>query len=220
MKSIIQLIQNKTSFTDKAIAGLLNRNEILHMLLISTLLIAIFGFTVGLRHSGMQSFSSFIKLPLLFLITGLICLPTLFILQAFIGIQLNLKQLISLLVVCMSICSILLLSFIPIIVFFLISGTPYELFKFINVAMLGFSGFASFHVFKKTLLQKAQLAENSKTVFRSKMIINAWVLLYGSIGANLGFLLSPLFGDERIDFIWFTSSHENFFNHILHALFG
>jgi hypothetical protein len=158
-------------------------------------------------------------LPLLFILTGIICFPTLFILQAFIGVQLNIKQLGSFLIVCVAISGTILLSFTPIVVFFLISGTPYQMFKIINVLILAFSGFSGFYIFKKHLRLKLLELNDVAILVRGKLIINAWILLYGCIGANLGFILSPVLGDESVTFIWFTSSNENFFSHLMHILF-
>ena len=219
MENLIQLIHNKTAFIDKALHGKFTSKELETLFTLATLFIAIFGFTIGLRHSWMQAIATAVKLPLLFILTGIICFLTLFILQAFIGVQLNYKQLGSFLIVCIAISGTILLSFTPIVVFFLISGTPYQVYKIINVLVLAFSGFSGFYIFKKHLGLKLIALNDASVLVRGKLIINSWILLYGCIGANLGFILSPVFGDKNVPFIWFTSSNENFFSHLIHILF-
>lgn len=219
MENLIQLIQNKTAFIDKALHGKFTINELQAIFTLAALFIALFGFTIGLRHSWMQAIATAVKLPLLFILTGVICFPTLFILQAFIGVQLNFKQLSSFLIVCIAISGTILLSFTPIVVFFLISGTPYQIYKIINVAILAFSGFSGFYIFRKHLGIKLLELNDVSILVRGKLIINSWILLYGCIGANLGFILSPVFGDENVAFIWFTTSTENFFSHLFSILF-
>jgi hypothetical protein len=214
----MQLIQNKSAFIDKAMNGQFTKKELESLFTIATLFIAAFGFAIGLRHSWMQALATAVKLPLLFILTGIICFPTLFILQAFIGVQLSFKQLGSFLVVCIAISGTILLSFTPIIIFFLISGTPYQAYKIINVIVLGFAGFSGFYIFKKHLGLKLLALNDASILVRGKLIINLWILLYGCIGANLGFILSPVFGDEHVPFIWFTSSSENFFTHLIHLM--
>lgn len=218
MKDLIQLIQNKTAFIDKAMNGQFTQKELESLFTIAALFIAAFGFSIGLRHSWMQALATAVKLPLLFILTGIICFPTLFILQAFIGVQLSFKQLGSFLIVCITISGTILLSFIPIIIFFLISGTPYEAYKIINVIILAFAGFSGFYIFKKHLILKLVALNDLAILNRGRLIIHFWILLYGCIGANLGFILSPVFGDENVPFIWFTTSSENFFTHLIHLL--
>jgi hypothetical protein len=111
------------------------------MLLTSFLSLAAYGAVLGASHSAMQAASSAVKLPLLFLATLLICLPTLYLFNLIFGARLGMMQAIVLIMVCITVISVLALAFAPISLFFLITANDYEFFKLLNVAILVLSAF-------------------------------------------------------------------------------
>jgi hypothetical protein len=217
------LLRNKQELIDKA----LNQDskgfgpegkELESLALAGTIFISLFGLTVGLKHSVLQGVASAIKLPVLFVLTSLICFPTLFIFQALLGMKTSIRQLFGFMILCLAISGVILLSFIPVTVFFLISGTDYEVFKIINVGILAIAGSSGLYIFRKYLLRKMKGREDAGYYYKFKLMMNAWFLLFGCIGANLGFIISPVFGMKNEPFILFTDSTENFFSHLFNIL--
>jgi hypothetical protein len=51
-----------------------------------------------------------------------------------------------------------------------------------------------------------------KTVFR------CWVLLFGLVGAQMGWVLRPFIGDPNTPFAWFRPRQSNFFEAVFHAI--
>jgi hypothetical protein len=111
------------------------------MLLTSCLSLAAYGAVLGASHSALQAASSAVKLPLLFLATLLICLPTLYLFNLIFGARLGMMQAIVLIMVCITVISVLALAFAPISLFFLITANDYEFFKLLNVAILVLAAF-------------------------------------------------------------------------------
>jgi hypothetical protein len=109
------------------------------MLLTSALCLAAYGAVLGASHSWMQALSSVVKLPLLFLVTLLICLPTLYLFNLIFGARLTLMQAVVLIMVCITVISVLALAFAPISLFFLITAGNYAFLKLLNVAVLTLS---------------------------------------------------------------------------------
>jgi hypothetical protein len=58
------------------------------------------------------------------------------------------------------------------------------------------------------------LGRHVKTVFR------CWVVLFGLVGAQMGWVLRPFIGDPDRPFSWFRPRESNFFEAVLHALMG
>ena len=56
------------------------------------------------------------------------------------------------------------------------------------------------------------LGRHVKTVFR------CWVVLFGLVGAQMGWVLRPFIGDPDRPFTWFRPRESNFFEAVLHAL--
>ena len=217
------LLRNKQDLIDKALnqdpkAIGLEGKELESLALAGTLFISLFGLTVGMKHSVLQAVASAIKLPVLFMITSIICFPTLYIFQALLGMQTSIRQLFSFMLLCLAISGVILLSFIPVSVFFLIAGTDYEVFKIINVGILAIAGSSGLYVFRKYLLRKMKDQQDTTYYHKFKLMMNAWFLLFGCIGSNLGFIISPVFGMKNEPFIFFTTSNENFFSHVFNIL--
>jgi hypothetical protein len=109
------------------------------MLLSSVVALAVYGAVLGSFHSVLMALTSAVKLPLLFLVTLAICLPTLYLFNLVFGARLSIRQSLSLVMVALTVTAMLALAFAPISLFFLITAPDYGFFKLLNVAILGLS---------------------------------------------------------------------------------
>jgi hypothetical protein len=107
------------------------------MLASSAVSLACYGAVLGASNSLAQAVSSAVKLPLLFLATLAICLPTLYLFNLVFGAKLSMMQAVTLILVSVTVTSVLTLAFAPISLFFLISAHSYSFFKLLNVCILG-----------------------------------------------------------------------------------
>jgi hypothetical protein len=112
------------------------RTLTLQMLTSSVVSLAIFGLVLGASNGFLQALSSMVKLPLLFLATLAICLPTLYLFNLVFGARLSMPQAVTLIMVSITVISVLTLAFAPISLFFLITAQNYEFFKLLNVCIL------------------------------------------------------------------------------------
>ena len=78
--TLITLLRERQNFLEEMRQGIRLPSKIISLLVCSSLFLAIYGGIIGAYHSWMQAVSSAIKLPVLYLITLLICLPTLYFL--------------------------------------------------------------------------------------------------------------------------------------------
>lgn len=106
------------------------------MLISSALSLALYGAVLGASNGLLQAVSSFVKLPLLFLATLAICLPTLYLFNLVFGAKLSVLQALTLIMVTITVTAVLTLAFAPISLFFLITAQSYSFFKLLNVAIL------------------------------------------------------------------------------------
>jgi hypothetical protein len=109
---------------------------ILRMLLTSAISLAVYGAVLGASNGWLQALVSTIKLPLLFLATLAICLPTLYLFNLVFGARLSVLQACALIMVAITVTAVLTLAFAPISLFFLITARSYAFFKLLNVAIL------------------------------------------------------------------------------------
>lgn len=106
------------------------------MLVSSVVSLACYGAVLGSSKGWLQALSSTVKLPLLFMATLAICLPTLYLFNLVFGARLMMSQAVALIMVCVTVTSVLTLAFAPISLFFRITAQSYAFFKLLNVAIL------------------------------------------------------------------------------------
>ncbi|MDY7085169.1 MAG: hypothetical protein SYR96_08700 [Actinomycetota bacterium] len=109
------------------------------MLISSVAALAVYGAVLGSFHSVLMALTSAGKLPLLFLATLTICLPTLYLFNLVFGARLSIRQSLSLVMVALTVTAMLALAFAPISLFFLITAPDYAFFKLLNVLILALS---------------------------------------------------------------------------------
>ncbi|MEV6525782.1 hypothetical protein AB0M43_27925 [Longispora sp. NPDC051575] len=111
------------------------------MLASSSIALAVYGAVLGFSNGPLQAVVSLVKLPILFLVTLAICLPTLYLFNLVFGAKLSISQAVSLVMTAITVMATLALAFTPISLFFLITAPNYSFFKLLNVAILMLSAF-------------------------------------------------------------------------------
>src|SRR5207244_7953439 len=108
---------------------------------------AIYGATMGALPGGLQILYNVIKIPLLLLISLYVALPTYYVLDAFSGGDISLRQTAAVILSSFSIMSIVLLAFVPVNLFFILTtpGQGFQTYAFIvllNVGIFAIAGAA------------------------------------------------------------------------------
>lgn len=138
---LISLLRDRQQFFDEIRRDYKTEKKIGSLLIASSVFLASYGAIIGASNSWLQMIASAIKLPALYLITLTICLPTLYFFDILFGSALTLGQYAVLVLISISVISVLLFSFAPITLFFLISVHDYNFFLLLNVAIFAFTGF-------------------------------------------------------------------------------
>src|SRR5512141_566951 len=110
------------------------------MLISSIAFLALYGAVLGSTHSLWHVFSSAFKLPILFLATLLVCAPTLYFFNVMFGSTQSLSQNIAVMMTAFTVTAVVLLSFAPIVLFFLLTSSNYQFFKLLNVGVFTVAG--------------------------------------------------------------------------------
>ncbi len=206
---LIGLLRDRQGFMEEIRSSVRIQNKIIALLVSSSIFFAIYGGVVGSFHSWQQALSSAVKLPSLYLLTLIICLPTLYFSNVIFGSQRSFSQHFAVLLSAVSVTSVLLFSFAPITLFFLITTKNYNFFLVLNVfifALTGFIGVYSLYQGMKIVIE--QDTEGSKT--RTK-ILQFWLGLYAFVGSQLGWTLRPFFGAPGLPFELFREKEGNFY---------
>jgi hypothetical protein len=172
---------------------------------------AIYGFSMGLRHSLLQALVSAFKVPALFFITLLICLSTLHFLGLLFGSRLSLSQTLTVLLTGVAVNSVLLGSFAPISLFFLLSGSSYEFLMLMHVSIFFLCGVAGLaYIHKNFYFIRRLSGDNSSNV---GFLLPIWMVLYMFVGSQMAYILAPFVGREST-FMLFRVPQDNFYTYI------
>jgi hypothetical protein len=176
------------------------------LVLVITIGFSVSGFVMGLSGRNLvQALASALKLPLLFLASGLICLPTLYQFSSLFGSRMRFWQAWALILTAQAISAALALGFVPIILLFWISRTDPLLLVALNAAGLGASAAVGLIFFVQGVLyiQEAEPPEKITFfgwigmflmgTFRS-LVLTGWLFVYGAVGARTSWMLRPFFG--------------------------
>ena len=133
---IERILRDRAGIWDQIIGERDLPKLILRMLLASAISLAAYGAVLGASSGWLQALVSTVKLPLLFLVTLAICLPTLYLFNLVFGARLSVLQACALIMVAITVTAVLTFAFAPISLFFLITARSYAFFKLLNVTIL------------------------------------------------------------------------------------
>ena len=214
--TLITLLRDRPTFLEEIRNGTKLESKIVALIVASSLFFAIYGAIVGASSGWQQMLLSTVKLPALYLLTLLICLPTLYFFDILFGSQANFKQYTALSLTTVSVISVLLFSFAPVTLFFLISIRDYHFFLLLNVAIFSLTGFIGIQLFYRGVKSVMQFDE--KTPQTRQRLLLFWLVLYGLVGSQLGWTLRPFFGAPGEPFQLFRPIESNFYVQIIRSI--
>lgn len=177
--------------------------------------------TYGLFHGGEQAWlqllSTTVKLPLLFLLTLLVTFPSLYVFAALQRSPLGHLATLRLLLVAVVVNLAMLASLGPVFAFFTASTQSYAFLLLLNVLFCAASGFVSLVVLRRATnsLFAALPADRLRA---GRRLLLVWCGVYGSVGAQMGWLLRPFLGAPGQPFQLLRGQESSFFEAVLGTL--
>jgi hypothetical protein len=223
MKNLFTIIPTFLKDPSEFFLGIQRNEELktkaLSLFVSSITFFMIYGFVTGLSHSWLQALSTAVKMPLLFLLTLVFTLPALyFFALALLNIRFSIAQAGVVVLSGIGVTSFLLLGFSPVTLFFVLTSSNYPFFQLIAVLFSSISGFTGLSYVLRGFNWVDKEHELNNSPF-GKMLLRAWVVLYGFVGAQMTWRLSPLIGDPTQPFYLFRPSRDNFFVDTLNAFY-
>ncbi|MBK8618610.1 MAG: hypothetical protein IPN96_16190 [Anaerolineales bacterium] len=180
----------------------------------------IYGFMLGLAKSPLQALSSSVKVPVLFLSSMLFCLPALYFFSlALLGTPLKMMQVLTVVLSGISVTAFLLLGLAPITLFFVLTSGNYEFFQLLAVIFVGLSACIGVYFLWRGMTLVEPTRTDALNVL-GKRILFLWVLVYGFVGTQMTWRLSPFVGKPNDPFYWIRPSRDNFYVDVIKAIQG
>ena len=197
----------------------------------------------GRPEAFLQLLATMAKVPLLFLLTLMVTYPSLYVFSALASSRLSMSQTLRLLVAAITVHLAVLASFAPITAFFTLSTDSYAFMKLINVLFFAISGLVGLGFLWKAIRyalsprqgggedrpalpgevtaaedERATPAGDGPSILGARNVFRLWILIYGIVGAQMGWILRPFVGDPAAPFELFRDRRSNFFIELLKTL--
>jgi len=213
------ILRNRHQFFKEIAQGIALQNKLRSMLVSSALFLALFGAVMGSTHSLWQALSSALKLPILFLATLIVCSPTLYFFNVLFGSDQSLTQNVVLIMTAITVTAVLLLSFSPIMLFFLLTTSHYQFFKLLSVAVFAIAGGMGVIFLSQGMRVVASSGVSSSNTEKGRRsrrwVLRLWVIVYGFVGSQMAWTLRPFIGAPSMKFELFRQLGGNFYANVL-----
>ncbi len=185
---------------------------------------------------AMQVVASMVKVPLVFYLTLIVTLPSLYVFNALVGSRISFVGVVRLLVASLGVNVTVLASLGPIVAFFSVCTTSYPFMKLLNVAVFAVAGAFGLRFLFQTLHRMnlaagpwptaeagdeagpLQPVPDRSVASHVRLVFRLWMIVFGLVGAQMGWILRPFIGDPSLPFAWFRHRESNFFLAVLQAL--
>ena len=184
------------------------------MLISTSAFLAAYGAVLGSTHSLWQAVSAAVKLPVLFLVTLIICIPALYIFSVLFGSNQRLHQSIVLVLSAITVTAVLLLSLAPITFFFMLTTSGYQFFKLLNVLFFAIAGIVGM-VFLSRGMRLVSASNQQDGTKMQGLILYLWIILYAFVGSQMAWTLRPFVGYPEAKFELIRELGGNFYADIL-----
>jgi len=221
-----KILRQRDQLLEEIMAGNEVRRQLRSFLFVILVLSAVYGMTMGteamtvsLQRGLLQLITSALKVPLLYLLSLLVCFPVLFIVLVLMGARLRFGQTLALILLAVALNSVLLVSCAPIILFFTFTGSNYHFVKLLHVAIFSFSGFWGM----LSLWQGLRITCEKSDLYpkQSIRILKVWVLIFGFVGTQVAWSLRPFVGDPGQPYQLFRQSQaSNFYEGVWKSVLG
>jgi len=183
------IMRDRASFFEEVRTRCDLTHKLRSMITSSIIYLALYGIIMGVSNSWQQAVVSAIKLPALFLVTLLICLPTLYFFNLLYGSQLTFAQAAALMMAAVTVTAALTLAFASITLFFWLTVPDYEFFVLLNVGVLAITAWWGLSFLRQGMRYVQQGGQA-----RMGRILAAWIAIYAFVGTQMGWALRPFFG--------------------------
>lgn len=218
IKSVVHLLREPDTFFKCVRRGKTARVLSAWLATASIVCLAAFGLVVGLTHSPWQAVSSAIKMPILVMGAGLLCLPALYLFALVSGARLGMTQVAAVVLSGVSVTALLLLGLSPVIFIFVLTSHSYPFLQLLAVGSVALSGCVGVYYLWRGM-EWVNLFERASSSLRRGMM-SAWFILYAFVGSQMAWRLSPFVGDPAQPFVWLQPSRDNLYIDVVRALEG
>ena len=174
-----------------------------------------YGVIMGCYSGALQALAAGVKVPLLFFISLLICFPAFFIIQYILGSRMKLSHMTAIILSGFVLTGAIMVSFTPIVIFFVLTGGNYHFLQLLHVAIFILSGLFGM----KTVLDALKFSCEQKNVYprTGVVVFRFWVVILAFVGIQLAWNLRPFLAEKDKPFALFREYEGNFYTAVIYS---
>jgi hypothetical protein len=207
--------QNRDSYFENLLKEPNLANRLGSLIIMLNLFSFIYGIVMGSFHSFYQAIAAGVKVAAMFDLAILICFPAFFIIQYVLGSRLRFGQMISIILTGFVLATSIMISFAPIIIFFLLTGSNYYFLQLLHIVVFVISGLFGM----KTVIDALKYSCEKQNIYPKVgvTVFKFWVVILAFVGIQLAWNLRPFMGDEGKPFKLFRTYEGNFYAAIIYS---
>ncbi len=147
---------------------------------------AVYGAVLGIYPGGFQILLDLVKVPILFLLTLYIVLPVFYIIDVLLKGEIEISQTATLLLTGFAVTSVVLITFTPVVLFFIITAPDYYFIVLLNICVCGLAGYFGLLY----IMRGFQIYHKDKG-YKPSVFVGSIITAF--VGTQLAWTLRPFF---------------------------
>lgn len=216
LTNLLPGLHNKDEFFDEIFHETKTWSRIWRLTLLFIMLTFLYGVVMGFYSGPLQALTAGIKVPVMFLLSLLICYPAFFVLQFILGSKMQLSHMTVIILSGYVLTGAIMVSFAPIVVLFVLTGGNYYFLQLLHIAI-----FAVAAIFgMKTILDALKYSCEQKNVYPKTgvVVFRFWVVILAFVGIQLAWNLQPFLAEKTAGYSLFKKYKGNFYTAVIYSI--
>ncbi|HUL44358.1 MAG TPA: hypothetical protein VLY03_08380 [Bacteroidota bacterium] len=215
LASLIPNLQNTEAYFDAIVNETQIGSRIIRLLAIFIGLTFFYGLVMGAYSGVLQAVTAAVKVPALFALSLIICYPAFFLLQFILGSKMKLLQMTAVIMAGFVLASGIMVSFTPIVVFFVLTGGNYHFLQLLHVAIFTLAGLFGM----KMVLDALTYSCDKKNIYPKTgvTVFRFWVIILAFVAVQLAWNLRPFLAERDKPYALFRSYEGNFYTAVIYS---
>ena len=217
--SLINLLpglHNKDEFFDEIFHETKVWSRIYRLVLIFVVLTFLYGLVMGCYSGFLQALTAGIKVPVLFLLSLIICFPAFFVLQFILGSKMQFSHMMIIILSGFVLTSAIMVSFAPIVMLFVLTGGNYYFLQLLHIAIFAIAGIFGM----KTVLDALKYSCEQKNIYPKTgvEVFRFWVVILAFVGIQLAWNMQPFLAEKTAGYNLFKKYKGNFYTAVIYSI--
>ncbi len=214
--SLVPGLHNKDEFFDNIFNEQKTWSRIWRLILLFTGLTFLYGVIMGCYSGPAQAITAGVKVPVLFLLSLVICFPAFFVIQFILGSKMKLSHMFIIILSGYVLTGAIMVSFSPIIILFILTGGNYYFLQLLHIAVFALAGIFGM----KTILDALKYSCEQKNVYprTGVEVFRFWVVILAFVGIQLAWNMQPFLAEKTEGYSLFKKYKGNFYTAVIYSI--